>query len=182
MPTAPRKPSSYEFLKKHQPEHHLVTDYDVAMDSYKSWLQAQNVDYDEEKQEIVPILKAPMDANTLFIQFKRAFQFVNEKEFDEKANNSESYIFAKTLSYYFAKSKRFFESPLINPISKPCLTKGLLVIGGFGCGKTSIFEAFHHLFFQCQSIKIKINFERSTPKTSSSIPKVRSNTKLNSTF
>jgi len=90
------------------------------------------------------------DANIseLYDKFKQFYKLTNNKEFDPKANNGESKILAITLLYYFFKHRAFYLSPILNEdVSKPNLNKGLLVVGGTGCGKTSTFKALHKMLF-----------------------------------
>lgn len=61
----------------------------------------------------------------------------------------------KVITYYFAKDPKFFKSPhLVTEFdfggkikrSKPSFEKGLLIIGNFGNGKTSVMRAFANSF------------------------------------
>jgi hypothetical protein len=67
----------------------------------------------------------------------------------------ESVTGLKTLVYYFLEDERFFKSPLIRDISVPSFSKGLLVIGGYGNGKSSMFEICHHFFRQYKDYAFK---------------------------
>jgi len=90
------------------------------------------------------------EANLSYL-YNRFFEFYyleNKKYFNPKANNEEAKTFVYTLLSYFFKNQKFLDSPLLNQtISKPDLNKGLLVVGGTGCGKTSTFKALHKMLF-----------------------------------
>ena len=59
---------------------------------------------------------------------------------NEKLNATNFY---NLMSDYLGKNERFLNSTILNKkINEPHLFKGLLVIGGYGCGKTSIFKTF----------------------------------------
>ena len=52
-----------------------------------------------------------------------------------------------TLFYYFlGDEENFLKCKNLNSSSKPSLQKGLLVIGDYGCGKSSVFWAFEKIF------------------------------------
>jgi DNA replication protein DnaC len=99
-----------------------------------------------------PKTKLPKFANVdilnLYHMFLKFYKLENNKDFDPKANNGEARILVYTLLSYFFKDEMFFQSPLLNQkISNPDLNKGLLVVGGTGCGKTSTFKAIHKMIF-----------------------------------
>jgi len=84
----------------------------------------------------------------LYKMFLLFYLSENNKEFNPDANNEESRTFVYTLLSYLFKNKKFYDSPILNQtISKPDLKKGLLVVGGTGCGKTSTFKAIHSMLF-----------------------------------
>lgn len=60
--------------------------------------------------------------------------------------DEETRSFMYTLAYYFLGDENFYKSPLIfkgkNNNLIPSLDKGLLIVGNYGCGKTSIVSAF----------------------------------------
>jgi DNA replication protein DnaC len=91
---------------------------------------------------------ADVNLSYLYKMFLDFYIIENKKEFYPKANNGEAKTFVYTLLSYFFKNKKFYHSPILNKtISKPDLNKGLLVIGGTGCGKTSTFKAIHKMLF-----------------------------------
>lgn len=84
-----------------------------------------------------------LDAKTLFNAFLKKYKILEGKEF-ELNDNSKANL--KTLVYYFTLDPRFFNSPILEKISKPSFDKGLLIIGGFGNGKSKTMNCFHKLF------------------------------------
>lgn len=83
-------------------------------------------------------------ANAFLFNYKKYY----DKDFIIDDNTD---VNLKTIAYYFANDDRFFKSPiLVNHIyfdgfdkfSKPSLKKGLLIIGNFGNGKTSMLKTF----------------------------------------
>lgn len=74
----------------------------------------------------------------LFLIF---FERVNHKQF-LVSQESKSIVF--TLIYYFFQNDSFYKSPNLHKIAN-CeirLNKGLIIVGGFGVGKTSILKTF----------------------------------------
>ncbi|MBD0831818.1 P-loop NTPase family protein [Aestuariibaculum sediminum] len=66
----------------------------------------------------------------------------------------ENLLKLKTIVYYLTRDKRFFNSPLLKmqEQSKPSFDKGLLIVGGYGTGKSALLKAMsdvvakiHHL-------------------------------------
>ena len=79
--------------------------------------------------------------------FKRVYLSQNNKEFKLKNGNSdEPNIYLNTLILYMLKDKKFFDSPIITNKSVPDFNKGLLTIGGYGNGKSSIWNALIRTF------------------------------------
>lgn len=65
----------------------------------------------------------------------------------EFKNDIEALTSLKTLVYYFTEDKRFFKSPnLRSQLSTPNFAKGLLIVGGYGNGKSSMFEVLRTIF------------------------------------
>lgn len=77
----------------------------------------------------------------LFLQTfykKYGYQFIQ---------NEESIGNIKILFYYFLKDEEFFKCKnLRSDITKPSFKKGLLIIGGYGLGKTDFFSVFEEVF------------------------------------
>jgi len=112
--------------------------------------KAKVAEYFESIQDKKVELPEYADANLshLYKMFLDFYIIENKKEFYPKANNGEAKILIYTLLAYFFKDEMFFDSPILNKtISNPDLNKGLLVVGGTGCGKTSTFKAVHNMLF-----------------------------------
>ena len=91
----------------------------------------------EQKHEI------KINANQLFQVFKKQFEKDNGKPFvfnDTTRENLAPFLL------YFAKDEKFFSCKNLTQISKPSFEKGLLVIGDFGNGKTTVFKTFESIF------------------------------------
>ncbi len=56
-----------------------------------------------------------------------------------------------TLCYYFAGDEKFFSSPILSNESKPSFEKGLLIVGGYGIGKTASLKQLSQLCAGTQS-------------------------------
>lgn len=78
-----------------------------------------------------------MNHKTLFTLFLIEYKHTYQKEFIQ---NDESLIRLNTLINYFTKSEDFLKSSIVSHLSKPSLSKGLLVIGDFGTGKSTILK------------------------------------------
>lgn len=171
-PKRPGKPLSYDKLLMMDPSHEIVMKYDMEFMAYENLL----VEYNEKRREFDPVgyeadEKAKKDyfrkingydqakefniseinSKSLYDLFKFQFEKTNGKKFDESFNDGESAKLAFSLVLYFLKNEKFLESPLINKISEPSLQKGLLIIGGYGCSKTSILKTFNELFLDAQN-------------------------------
>ena len=75
--------------------------------------------------------------------FKEQFYHVQG---DGWRDNEESEIKLTTLAAYFCRDDRFFKSPILSDVTKPSFTKGLLVIGSYGNGKSSMMKTLEKIF------------------------------------
>ena len=85
--------------------------------------------------------------------FQKTFQEMHGKEFqnDEGAINN-----LKTLFFYFLKDNQFFKCENLRAdISIPSFNKGLLIIGGYGLGKTDYFKVFERIFKSYPHLRFK---------------------------
>lgn len=110
------------------------------------------------QNEIIFDFSAPK----LFKQFLEVYKTENGKDFIQ---NSESLENLKPILLYFARDEKFFNSKNlrtkfnfggVEKISNPSFDKGILIIGGFGNGKTSIMKTFHKIF--CYGLSKNPNF------------------------
>ncbi len=79
-----------------------------------------------------------LDKNVLWWWFNKAYQDQNGKPYEI---NKETLSFASVVFHYFLNNQTFFDEPCLTNLSSPSFDKGLLIIGGFGVGKTSIMKA-----------------------------------------
>ncbi|WP_396636312.1 hypothetical protein [Maribacter sp. R77961] len=90
----------------------------------------------------------------LWIQFLKNFKDLHGKSFWQDDDALEN---LKPIFTYLLRDSSFFESyNLMSDLSKPSFEKGLLIIGGFGTGKTSIMKSMQEcsLLFKSQPYKI----------------------------
>lgn len=157
-PELPRRPSQYDMLKAANPNHPLIVKYHEAQKKYNEyWLKAMPAKEPEPMPELKKLVE--IDFVSLYGLFKVFFLNANGEEFNPNHNNGEPKVLVYTLMYYLFRDIKFMSSPLLNnTINEPNRYKGLLVMGGYGCGKTSIFKAFRQLFFEAsrdESILVK---------------------------
>lgn len=149
-PERPRRPSSYDFLKSTDPEHTLIKEYDEQVKAFEAYWNSITP---EPKTIEQPKLKKLVEVDVLSVYslFKQKFQEEHGKAFDHEINAGEVKKLAFTLIYYFFREQKFFDSPLlVSDASVPSFSKGLLTIGGYGCGKTAVFKALRRMFFDAE--------------------------------
>lgn len=94
-------------------------------------------------------IQEPKQTSTIFREFTwkcflNHFKITNRKAFIQ---NEFSLINVATVFNYFTEYEAFFKSPLlVKDMNNPSFDKGLLIVGGYGNGKTSILRAFESLF------------------------------------
>lgn len=99
--------------------------------------------------------------------FWAVYEQMNGRKFEENEKTLQN---LKVLITYFAKDELFFKCENVHKISKPSLDKGLLIIGGYGNGKTSTMKAFEKLLFGIPGYSFKtysanevvVDFEKCT--------------------
>lgn len=104
---------------------------------------------------VLPELK-PIDLESFYDLFRSAFKFFQKKDFDESANNYEARKLARTLCAYFGQRKSFLRSPLLTVKSIPSLDKGIMMVGGYGIGKTAIMNTFHMMFKTAATYPVEV--------------------------
>lgn len=147
--TPPRKSAVLDMILKVDPDHPLVKKYNEQYQKYLENLnnQVQALEKKSFKPVELPELK-PIDIESLYQRFLEAFEFFNNKQFDEKVNDGEGRKLARTILGYLIGKKGSLKSPLINrKVSEPSLDKGLMIIGGKGIGKTSIIRTINDMLF-----------------------------------
>lgn len=142
----PRKSGAIDLLiRAGNMDHPLAKEYLDKYAAYEKNFQDHLSNLPKKQEVILPELK-PITLESLYAVFKDGFKFFNGKEFDESCNDCEGRKLARTLCAYFLQRDGFYKSPLINNISNPDLRKGLMIIGTYGTGKTSILKTFYEIF------------------------------------
>lgn len=106
--------------------------------------------------------KSLIKPDEFYNHFKNYYRLLLKKEFDDLSNGEEPQKFVKTLIYYFLERENFLKSPLLHSVSVPRNDKGLLIIGNYGTGKSTVFGTFYQMFFQSNSFKAKFEFKDGT--------------------
>lgn len=147
----PRKTAAIEaLLKVNKVDHPIAQKYLQEFELYQKNLEQHISNIQKKENIILPELK-PIDPESLYNLFKDAFKFFNGKVFDENCNDGEGRKLARTLCTFFLERKGFYHSPIINNKSVPDLEKGLMIIGTYGTGKTSILNTFNLMFSHANS-------------------------------
>ncbi|WP_177764077.1 hypothetical protein [Flavobacterium sp. I3-2] len=138
----------YSDLKSKIPE--LLTDLEkkqIEIYENRHNQTKQNSQYLHDYFEMInrPKVKTEIkiDVNELFTVFKNTFLDLNGKKFELNDVTRENIA---PFLYYFSKNEKFFKCKNLSNLSKPSFDKGLLVIGDFGNGKTSVFKTFEKIF------------------------------------
>lgn len=138
----------YSDLKSKTPE--LLTDLEkkqIEIYENRHKQTKQNSQYLHNYFEMInkPKIKTEIkiDVNELFTVFKNTFLELNGKKFELNDVTRENIA---PFLYYFSKNENFFKCKNLSNLSKPSFDKGLLVIGDFGNGKTSVFKTFEKIF------------------------------------
>jgi len=121
----------YRLLKRFKGT--LTDDQNTQISEYEN--SAISVKFSEPEPEKVPLSKLPFGwLQKMFIKCWK----INEGK-DLIFTESTKPIY-RALTHYFAKSENFKNTNITTNI--PDLKKGLLIIGDYGCGKTSMLRAF----------------------------------------
>lgn len=91
-------------------------------------------------QEQKPLLR--LAPKVLYELFLKTFEEVEGKKFIETEASRSN---LKILIHYFLGDRRFLSSKLLLSLSEDSLKKGLLIMGGCGCGKSSMMRSFERL-------------------------------------
>lgn len=102
---------------------------------------------DGKKREFETIQGLIPDVKNLYHGFIQAFEVLNAKKYEL---NDDSILNIKAVVKYFANDESFFECErLIKQIDDreliPSFKKGILIVGDFGNGKSSIMQTFEYL-------------------------------------
>lgn len=109
----------------------------------------------ESKEILKPIVK-PMNEiskQELWKCFTQTFYEMNGKAFQQDQDAIKN---LKVLFFYFLQDEKFFECENLRAdITIPSFKKGLLIIGGFGLGKSNYFKVFEKVFRRFASLRFK---------------------------
>jgi DNA replication protein DnaC len=149
----PRKPASYDLRVKRGSKEDLeiIKTYEKALAEWNKKSDELRAKNKKKIEDLPPPEKQLLHLNKskIIANFNDYYSAVNGVDFSEKnpySNTDEPFLLLKTLIYYFTQDDSFFKSPVLSDLSKPSFNKGLLVIGGYGCGKTSTFKAIKRMF------------------------------------
>lgn len=141
----PRKSHLIQLLTKANPDHPIAVKYREQDQLYNEQHQKRIAERAKMEETVLPELNS-IEFENFYENFKAAYEFFQRKIFDETANNFEARKFARTLCAYFLRKKGFLKSPLLNLKSAPDINKGLMIIGTYGTGKTTILNTFYKMF------------------------------------
>lgn len=113
-----------------------------------------NSNENKTPNERIPLIHLSIDSIKLFQLFKLKFKEIEGKEFIV-TKESESLVY--TLIYFFQKKENFYRSSLLYsyPKTEIDLNKELLIVGGFGCGKSSILKVFQQIINENPRVNLK---------------------------
>lgn len=140
----PRKSKLIDLLTKVNTDHPIAQKFFEQQRAYNEKLQKHIAKVQKPNPIVLPELK-PIDIESFYLRFREAFEIFQRKPFNESANDSESRKLARTIGAYIIRKKGFIQSPLLNKKSEPGLHKGLMIIGDYGTGKTSILNTYHQM-------------------------------------
>lgn len=117
----------------------------------------------EATQPIIPILKQ-FNHPLVLREFKPLFEAVFKIKFKRDfIFTTESKSFYYTLLYYFYRCENFYKSPcLIKNRNDPSFEKGLLIVGDYGVGKSSVLMTFQYIFDELCIFNPNLKFKRYT--------------------
>lgn len=134
-------PELTEDQKKRVEEYEKQRKIETSEKAKSYWSTLFSDDQEKEKQIIVTYTH-------LRDRFLKTYKKIHGNPYEL---NDESIANLKTLLYYFCKDQRFYNSPNLlktykgNQL-KPNFSKGLLIIGNYGNGKSSTMRTFHTVF------------------------------------
>ncbi|MEQ3690490.1 MAG: hypothetical protein ABNG98_03130 [Flavobacterium sp.] len=101
-----------------------------------------------------PLLNQTTDLKNFFSLFQSKFKEIEREKF---ICTEESKALVYTLIYFFQKKENFKNSSLLfeHSHSSTNLNKGLVIVGGFGCGKTSILRVFQQIINENNHVNLK---------------------------
>ncbi|MBU2974988.1 hypothetical protein [Zobellia sp. B3R18] len=99
----------------------------------------------QDNQQILPFKKhKAIGKQYLWKLFLHHFKTIYNRPFEK---TPKSLTNLRTLFYYFLKNEQFLDQPNLRAdLSEPSFNKGLLIIGGYGVGKTAYMRAIENSF------------------------------------
>lgn len=134
-----------KYLKSLAPEsltpeqQNLLNDYESRSDQGLTEEQKQKrLEYQKKVFENTKKEPIALSKKNVWLMFKKAYHELNGHEFLE---NKETLLNIEPIINYFSKSDDFYKSERLTNIYKPSFSKGLLIIGDYGNGKSSVMQA-----------------------------------------
>ena len=93
-----------------------------------------------------------LNKDMFYKKMLRNFRILNNKEFIETDDSIRN---LEILLHYYTKDPLFFQCKNLSDLSTPSFDKGLLIIGGVGCGKTSLMRAAEKSVVDIPGIQFK---------------------------
>ena len=110
-------------------------------------MQSQNGNLAQKKEKILP------SKVQLWNSFINNFERIYGKKFEQ---NEDTILNIKSLFFYFLEDPKFFGCEnLIQNLNEPSFDKGLLIIGGYGIGKTAYLKTFESVFLDLPCLRFK---------------------------
>lgn len=127
---------------------------DLYLSKIVSDIQSQK---NKETSYIKPSFPAHLKTRQIYMLFKIAYAEINRVDFIE---NKESKAFVYTLICYFQNDKKFLNSPLLFTLAgtQNSLSKGLLIVGGFGTGKSTCLKTIQYVLNYVFKSQITLQF------------------------
>jgi DNA replication protein DnaC len=95
----------------------------------------------------------------LWKAFLKTFKEMYNKEFHEDKNVINN---LKPLFFYFLRDEKFFDCLNLNKdISEPSFKKGVMLMGGYGLGKTDYMKVFENIFKNYTNLRFKFYTSKS---------------------
>jgi energy-coupling factor transporter ATP-binding protein EcfA2 len=113
----------------------------------KEYLDKVRGVYKEQKSIVNTTKGIDLNAKNLYWGFLKAFEVLNNKKYEL---TEDGILNLKTVIWYFAKDIKFFTAErLVNSVGdrllSPNFSKGLLIVGDYGNGKTTLMNTFEYL-------------------------------------
>lgn len=136
----------YEYLKSlddpSEEQMAQIEEYEKQFAPNEKQIELQ-AEYWERLYSKTEIKTLEFSSKQLWEAFRLKFAQLHGKPFVKTAESVKN---LEPLIYYFSKDNRFFECENLHKISKPSFEKGLLIVGGYGNGKTSVMRVFESIF------------------------------------